>query len=96
MSAQAHRIGVENLDERLPVVNPRDELGLLAATFNDLLTRLSSAFEIQRRFMADASHELRTPISVVRSTASITLAKDHRSEEDYRNAVAIVETQRAA
>lgn len=93
MSAQAHRIGVENLNERLPVVNPRDELGLLAATFNDLLTRLSSAFEIQRRFMADASHELRTPISVVRSTASITLAKDHRSEEDYRNAVAIVETQ---
>jgi signal transduction histidine kinase len=93
MSAQAHRIGVENLNERLPVVNPRDELGRLAATFNDLLTRLSSAFEIQRRFMADASHELRTPISVVRSTASITLAKDHRSEEDYRSAVGIVETQ---
>ena len=93
MSAQAHRIGVENLNERLPVMNPRDELGRLAATFNDLLTRLSSAFEIQRRFMADASHELRTPISVVRSTASITLAKDHRSEEEYRNAVTIVETQ---
>jgi len=94
MSAQAHRIGVENLNERLPVVNPRDELGRLAATFNDLLARLSGAFEIQRRFMADASHELRTPISVLRTTASVMLSRKHRSEEEYRDAVAIVETIR--
>jgi two-component system OmpR family sensor kinase len=93
MSAQAHRIGVKNLDERLPVVNPRDELGKLAATFNDLLSRVTGAFEAQRRFMADASHELRTPISVVRTTASVTLSKDHRDEEEYRNAVTIVEAQ---
>ncbi|HKE23198.1 MAG TPA: HAMP domain-containing protein [Bryobacteraceae bacterium] len=52
MSRQAHRIGVENLDEQLPVANPRDELGRLAATFNELLPRLSGAFHIQRRFMA--------------------------------------------
>ena len=93
MSSQAHRIGVRNLDERLPVVNPRDELGKLAATFNDLLSRVSGAFEAQRRFMADASHELRTPISVVRTTASVTLSKEHREEEEYRKAVAIVEAQ---
>jgi two-component system, OmpR family, sensor kinase len=93
MSRQAHRIGVQNLDERLPVANPRDELGRLAATFNELLSRLSGAFQIQRQFMADASHELRTPISVVRTTASVMLSKKHRSEEEYRVAVAIVEAQ---
>jgi signal transduction histidine kinase len=93
MSRQAHRIGVENLDERLPVANPRDELGRLAATFNELLSRLNGAFQIQRRFMADASHELRTPISVVRTTASVMLSREHRSEDEYRAAVAIVEAQ---
>jgi heavy metal sensor kinase len=93
MSRQAHRIGVENLDERLPVANPRDELGRLAATFNELLSRLSGAFQIQRRFMADASHELRTPISVVRTTASVMLSKEHRGEEEYRAAVTVVEAQ---
>jgi heavy metal sensor kinase len=93
MSQQAHRIGVENLDERLQVVNPRDELGRLAATFNELLSRVSSAFHIQRRFMADASHELRTPISVVRTTASVILSKNHRDETEYRSAMAVVEAQ---
>ena len=93
MSQQAHRIGVENLGERLHVANPRDELGRLAATFNELLTRLSGAFQIQRRFMADASHELRTPISVVRTTASVILSKSSRGEEEYRGAMAVVESQ---
>ncbi|HKE24619.1 MAG TPA: ATP-binding protein [Bryobacteraceae bacterium] len=93
MSQQAHRIGVENLEERLHVANPRDELGRLAATFNELLSRLSGAFQIQRRFMADASHELRTPISVVRTTASVVLSKNHREESEYRGALTIVEAQ---
>ena len=49
------RIG--SLDKQLPVANPRDELGQLATTFNELLSRLNSAFAEQRRFMADASHD---------------------------------------
>jgi heavy metal sensor kinase len=93
MSQQAHRIGVGNLEERLHVANPRDELGRLAATFNELLSRLSDTIHIQRRFMADASHELRTPISVVRTTASVILSKPHRGEDEYRAAVSIVEAQ---
>jgi len=93
MSQQAHRIGVGNLEERLQVANPRDELGRLAATFNELLSRLSDAIHIQRRFMADASHELRTPISVVRTTAGVILSKPHRGEDEYRAAVSIVEAQ---
>jgi heavy metal sensor kinase len=93
MSKQAHRIGVQNLDERLSVVNPRDELGQLAITFNNLLSRLSSAFSLQRQFMADASHELRTPVSVIRTTTSVTLDKQQRCEEEYRSALVIIDEQ---
>jgi signal transduction histidine kinase len=63
MAEQAQRISVQNLDQRLPVANPGDELGRLAATFNELLSRLGNSFAQQRQFMADASHELRTPLS---------------------------------
>jgi len=93
MSEKAYRIGVENLDQRLPVVNPRDELGRLAATFNRLLERLSSAFAQQRQFMADASHELRTPLSVIRTAASVSLERDQRTEEQYRKTLAIIDEQ---
>src|SRR5579864_8391045 len=84
MAHHARRIGAESLEQRLPVVHPRDELGKLAATFNELLSRLSSAFSLQRQFMADASHQLRTPLSVIRLTASVTLEKQPRTEEEYR------------
>jgi heavy metal sensor kinase len=93
MSEQAHRIGAENLDQRLPVTNPRDELGHLASTFNNLLSRLSSAFGLQRQFMADASHELRTPVSVIRTATSVTLEKERRNEYEYRNALTIIDEQ---
>ena len=60
---------------------------------NDLLGRLNLALDQQRRFMADASHELRTPVSVVRTTADVTLAREGRSEQDYRESFAIVSEQ---
>lgn len=90
MSAQAQRIGAQNLEERLLAPNPRDELGALASSFNDLLERLSAAFHQQRRFMADASHELRTPLSVISSAAEIMLQRPLRPETDYREALRIV------
>jgi heavy metal sensor kinase len=93
MSEQARRIGAENLDERLPVANPRDELGRLAVVFNELLARLSAAFAQQRQFMADASHELRTPLSVVQTAASVTLEQPRREESDYRDALAVIGDQ---
>ena len=61
MIAKAQRLSEHNLHERLAVTGPNDELKDLADTFDGLLTRLDSAFEAQKRFVATASHELRTP-----------------------------------
>jgi heavy metal sensor kinase len=93
MSEQARQISAENLERRLPVVNPRDELGQLAATFNQLLARLDTAFNLQRQFMADASHELRTPLSVMRTATQVTLEKPRREESEYRDALAMINDQ---
>ena len=90
MSEQAHHIGATNLDGRLVVPNQRDELGRLAASFNELLARLTAAFRQQRQFMADASHELRTPLSVIATAADVTLEREERPEGEYREALAIV------
>jgi signal transduction histidine kinase len=51
---------------------------------------IAEALRVQRQFTADASHELRTPVSVVRATAEVTLSRDHRDESEYREALAIV------
>lgn len=93
MSESARRISAENLDERLPVANSKDELGKLATTFNEMLERLRDSFTLQRHFMADASHELRTPLSVVRTAATVTLEKHARDETEYREALEIIDRQ---
>lgn len=93
MAERARRIGVENLGGRLPVANPRDELGRLAGTFNELLERLAASFAQQRQFMADASHELRTPVATTRTAAAVALQQPHRSEEEYRETLQIIDDQ---
>jgi two-component system OmpR family sensor kinase len=93
MAERARRIGVENLGGRLPVANPRDELGRLAGTFNELLGRLGASFAQQRQFMADASHELRTPVTTARTAAAVALQQPHRSEAEYRETLHIIEQQ---
>lgn len=93
MARSAREIGAGSLDRQLPVANPRDELGQLATTFNELLARLEAAFGEQRRFMADASHELRTPLSVMSTAAGVTLKKEHRDEEEYREALRMMAEQ---
>ncbi len=61
----ARTITETDLSRRIPV-DTNDEIGRLAATFNDMLERLETAFDTQRRFVDDAGHELRTPITIVR------------------------------
>lgn len=90
MGTQASRIGSENLHERLVVQNPRDELGHLAASFNELLDRLNQSFDRQRRFVADASHELRTPVAILCGEAEVTLAQEKRTEQEYRESLQIL------
>ena len=75
MAEQARKITAESLAERLPVGNPRDELGRLAGVFNATLSRLQQAFEQLRRFTADASHELRTPLTAMRSVGEVALQR---------------------
>ena len=70
-----------------------DELGQLARAFNGLVGRLRGALLTQRRFMADASHELRTPLSVTQSAADVALARDGRTEAEYREALGVITTQ---
>ena len=72
VTSAASKMGEGDLSKRLPVANPKDELGRLVITINGLLSRLESAFvrreealERQRRFAADASHELRTPLTAI-------------------------------
>jgi two-component system OmpR family sensor kinase len=93
MAERARRLGVENLSGRLPVANPRDELGRLAETFNELLGRLEASLTQQRQFMADASHELRTPVATARAAASIALQQPRRDEREYRETLEIIEQQ---
>lgn len=90
MSDKAARISAANLHERLPVANERDELGRLALIFNNLLARLDQSFEQQRRFMADASHALRTPVAIVCGEAEVALSQSERASADYRESLAIV------
>jgi heavy metal sensor kinase len=65
MTATARKIEVENMDKRIVVPPARDELSELAQTFNHMLDRLEGGFEQQKRFVSDASHELRTPVTVI-------------------------------
>jgi heavy metal sensor kinase len=89
MAAQAQEITGSNLNRRLEIGHAAEELLVLAASFNELLARLDQSFEAMRRFVADASHELRTPIAVIRGEADVALSHD-RGAAEYKESLAIV------
>lgn len=95
MAGQAAAITEHDPTGRLTAPNSGDELGRFAASFNGLLDRLVGVLHAQRQFMADASHELRTPVSVIRTTSQVTMARDGRQEADYRESLTIVSEQSA-
>src|SRR5262249_5172899 len=87
LAAAAVRISADQLAERVSVANPTDELGRLAAAFNAMLDRLQHSFQEMRQFTADAAHELRTPLAVLRSEADVTL-QSPRSPAEYQQVLA--------
>ena len=86
ITEEARLITAEHLSRRLAVPAARDELQRLSLTLNEMIDRLQHAFSKITHFTADASHELRTPVSLIRSTAELALMAP-RDEEAYRTAL---------
>jgi heavy metal sensor kinase len=89
MAEQARRITHSNLETRLDAGTAAEELVVLAASFNELLARLDRSFDHMRRFVADASHELRTPISIIRGEADVALSQD-RGAAEYQQTLGVI------
>ncbi len=82
-------ISVSNLDVRANEGNGQDELAQLAIAFNAMLVRLEAAFKVQRNFIANASHEMRTPLTAISGQLEVLQMKE-RTTEQYRSAVSSV------
>lgn len=85
ITATAKRLSEQNLDQRIAMTGPADELKELADTFDAMLSRLDSAFDSQRRFVANASHELRTPLTIMRTEIDVTLADPDAGPDELRS-----------
>jgi two-component system OmpR family sensor kinase len=86
MATEAAKIRASDLARRLPVANPHDELGRLATVFNLTLDRLESAFRDLDRFVGDAAHELRRPLTSLRTVGEVGLLRE-RSAPEYRDVI---------
>jgi heavy metal sensor kinase len=95
MSEEADAITARALERRLSTTATTDELGRVARAFNRLLDRLSSALQMQRQFMASASHELRTPVSVIQTATEVILERPVRENDEYREVLTIIGEQSA-
>jgi signal transduction histidine kinase len=84
ITGTAKRVSEERLGERIPMTGPEDELRELGETLNSMLDRLALSFDAQRRFVANASHELRSPLTVIRSEAEVTLANPEPDIDEMR------------
>jgi len=87
----ARQIQATDLSRRIGMGGPKDELRDLADTFDGMLDRLESAFEAQRRFIQDASHELRNPLAVIRTNLDVALANPDSDPDELRRTAAVVE-----
>lgn len=92
MASDAEEISHATPGRRIAYEGPGDELGSLAHTLNAMLERLENAFEDQRRFVADASHELRTPVAVIRGNIEL-LRSGVLDEENREGALSAIEEE---
>ncbi len=92
MTRSAAAISAEDLTQRLPLPSANDEVRSLAVAFNATLDRLAAAFNRQRRFTADASHELRTPVTAILGQAELALTRA-RSPEAYQHSLTLIQRE---
>lgn len=86
----AREIQASDLSRRIGLDGPDDELKRLGDTFDEMLGRLERAFSSQRQFLADTSHDLRTPLTVIRSNVDLLLAHPGSSLEDWKQAGEVI------
>ena len=85
----ARRIQATDLSQRIGLEGPDDELKRLADTFDGMLERLDEAFRSQRRFVSDASHELRNPLATIRTNLDVVMADENATEDDLRQTIIV-------
>jgi signal transduction histidine kinase len=91
MQATANRIRSDNLAERIPVADVKDEMSQLASFLNQMFDRLEASFSEIRRFAAEASHELKTPLSLMRLHAERLLSKEGLSSSQRESVLVLLE-----
>jgi len=98
ISRAAQRISIENLTDRLEVTQTGDQLQRLSETLNAMLARLEASVRRITQFTADASHELRAPVSLIRTTAEVAVQKRDRPASEYLEALdeILEETERTS
>ena len=90
ITAVARDIQATDLSRRIELPGPDDELKQLGDTFDAMLARLDAAFAAQRQFVADASHELRNPLAIIRTNVDVALADPRADPEDLRHTIVVV------
>ena len=90
INTEMNEISFQNISHRIAVTNKKDELNQLAITFNSLLERLETSFNNQKSFIANASHELSTPLAAISSQLEVALLQN-RNEKEYKKVLASVQ-----
>lgn len=93
LNEQVKKVNTHNLNESLEIPPTKDELAELTASFNDMTNKLSQAFEMQKRFSADAAHELRTPLAVLQTKLDVFRKKEEHSVKEYETVMNAVQKQ---
>jgi len=86
---QVDKITSSSLNHRLSAENKNDEIGQLTNTFNNMLERIETSFKIQKRFVSNASHELRNPLTAISGQIEVSLMKD-RENEEYKSVLTAI------
>src|SRR4029450_9450804 len=90
ITSVAREIQATDMSRRIELPGPDDELKQLSDTFDAMLARLDAAFAAQRQFVADASHELRNPLAIIRTNVDVALADPRADPEDLRHTISVV------